>query len=251
MNERIARLLELQEVDKQLASLTAERDAKPRLLRARRETLAAHEARMDALTAEIKHLQSQAKQRELEVQAQEEKIARLRVQLNAIKNNKEYRTMLHEIEAAQASLSDAEDGVLGTYEAIETAQEEQAHLNEVIAQSRDDLEGLAREVDETRAELDRNIEIASAKRAEISRAVESEDLNAYQRLNYGHPGQAVVPVIGGSCRGCFTGLTSNQQASLLSDEKAVLCASCGRIVYLGDDLSAAEMNEPRRYNPLS
>jgi len=251
MNQTTARLLELQQVDVELSKLNAERRNKPSLLRKRRTGLAARESVLEALSKHTKQLQAEVMRRELEVQTREEKIRKLRTQLNLIKANKEYKAMLHEIQYAQAALSEAEDRVLESYEEIEEAGSRARDLEAGILLERAQVEEFAREIEESVAELKRSTQEAGARRKEIAETISRANLSVYERLSQSHPGSAIVPVIAGVCRGCFTRLTSNQQAELLHTEKPLLCASCGRILYVGDDLSAEKLNEPKRYNPLS
>ena len=251
MNETTARLLQLQQVDMELSALNRERRDKPRLLRKRRESLSTRESKLTTLADDTKHVQTQAMQRELEVETHEQKIEKLRVKLNMIKDNKEYRAMLHEIEHAQATLSDAETKLLMAYEEVEQFKEKRKRLEKEIEAERGELEEFAREIEETREDLLRSIEDSSARHREIAEGVGDEDLKLYERLERSKPGAAVVPVVGGACRGCFTSLTSNQKANLLGQDGLVTCASCGRIIYVGDDLSAEKMNDPGPYNPLS
>ena len=250
MNERTARLLELQQVDGELSALIAEQREKPRLVKERRQALDAKSEQLEAFSNEVKHLQTQAMQRELEVQTREEKLNQLRLQLNAIKDNKSYKAMLHEIEDAQLSLSDAEEQVLLAYDETEHAQARAREMASEIRKETAELEAFAREVEQAADELNRSIEDGRGRRGRIADATAADDLHLYERLNRSRPGQAVVAVIAGACRGCFTGLSSNEQSKLLRQEGILTCATCGRVVYLGDDLSADKMNEPEKYNPL-
>jgi hypothetical protein len=172
--------------------------------------------------------------KELDFKELEEKVKRLRVQLNAATSNKEYSAILHEIGSFEANKSVLEDTVLELMtrlDAIEAnAREKKKHLEE----ERTRCDRIRRELEEERSRLEREIRKTQGPREEIRRQIDSEAVSIYERLIKNLDGEVVVPVTEEEkvCAGCHMEVQVQIINLLMRNDQIVRCRSCGRILYL-------------------
>jgi predicted nucleic acid-binding Zn-ribbon protein len=81
-------------------------------------------------------------------------------------------------------------------------------------------------VEDAVAELDRKI-------AEMEGKLEPRVRSRYERLA-GKRGRAVVPVIGGTCYGCFVAVPTALSSDADRNDELRYCDHCGRFLYLID-----------------
>jgi uncharacterized protein len=81
-------------------------------------------------------------------------------------------------------------------------------------------------IDEALVELDRKID-------EMEEALEPQIRNRYRRLS-GKRTRVVVPVIRGTCYGCFVSVPTALASDADRNEELRFCDSCGRFLYLID-----------------
>lgn len=224
-------VIELQQLDQQIAELTAQIDSLP----AEIQTL---EAQLhDFIRTHEEHKQrlaeNQKERRELEgeIQVIQARISRHKDQLYQVKTNEQYRAMVKEIEGEEAKIHEVEDRILEKM--IEAEQlEKQIHA----AASR--LEGeKARVAAETarlqalrQADLEERDRLA-AQRAQDAAAISPEVLELYERVRKGRRGMALAEARDGSCTGCNVRLRPQVYNEVRSNQAVISCESCGRILY--------------------
>lgn len=79
-----------------------------------------------------------------------------------------------------------------------------------------DIEGALERLDEKIAELENELEPAVRSR--------------YERIAKGR-GRAVVPVINGTCYGCFVSIPTAMTAEMIHNDEIRSCDNCGRFLY--------------------
>ena len=231
MREDLAQVVDLQDLDLEIARLQREVQRIPReiadgeqILNSSREAWGQSRERLAALEQFRRR-----KERELEDVTAEQRKRQGR--LFEIKTNQEYAAVLKEIEGLKERRSKLEDEILGTFDDIEAAQsavrDETARFQErekFFQQEQTTKEGELRRL---QGELER---LQEERRRQANR-VEASLLQTYQRLLRSRGGLAVVPVKDGSCLGCHVALTPQTYNELRKGEVFVICANCQRILY--------------------
>ena len=103
----------------------------------------ASEAEHEARVARSKELANRRRTLEGQVDLSRSKLSRLKDQLMAVKTNKEYTAMLHEIQVAEEQIRSEEDKILEIMEEMETKEK--------------DLKGAEQEMQKKSAELQESI----------------------------------------------------------------------------------------------
>lgn len=233
MNDAIAGLIRLQELDKELETLrqgvskTGPRRAEIAARRAK--TLTAQEQSKKSLV----DAQLNRKNLELEIDAKDQAVRKHSGELNSVKSNDAYKALVSEIEAAKKEKTLLEDQVLVLMEKIETLQKE-AKASEADAQkTRGELDGLDRALDAEEAELKAQADTKKTERDAFFAGLPGDARSRYEAIQRGRPGfVAVVPINAMVCGGCRTGLTPNLVNQVMKGKEIMTCESCSRILYI-------------------
>jgi predicted nucleic acid-binding Zn-ribbon protein len=109
---------------------------------------------------------------------------------------------------------------------IQDLKTQRAHLEEASSEGQMEQELFNVSIDEALEQLAKKIE-------EMEGALEPRVRSRYQRLA-GKRTRAIVPVIGGTCYGCFVSVPTALASDADRNEELRFCDSCGRFLYLID-----------------
>ncbi len=231
MREDLAQVVNLQNLDLEIARLQGEAQKIPREIAEWEEELQRSRRTWDDARQRLADFEQlrRRKERELEEVIGEQRKRQGR--LFEIKTNQEYAAVLKEIEALKDRRSKLEDEILELLDQIEgaqrTVQEEATRFQEremAFQQQRTTKEA---ELSRLQAELER----LQKERRQQAKSVEPNLLQTYQRLVRSRGGVAVAPVRDGSCLGCYVALTPQTYNELRKGEVLITCANCQRILY--------------------
>jgi len=239
MYDVIGKLLILQDRDRkimlireQLGRIEPDRET----LRAQTSTAA---AALEEARTRAKLIESDRKQRELEVEAKKQQIGRYSLQQFQTKKNEEYRALAHEIETCKAEISTLEDQQLDLMEQAETTQRQIAassrEAGELKTLADSQLSELAAREQSLKAEL---AELESG-RTQISDVVDPAVLKRYERLLKLKGGSVVVGIEHGVCGGCHMKFPVQLMVQCQAEKELVACPNCGRILYYTPDMDLA------------
>ncbi len=82
-------------------------------------------------------------------------------------------------------------------------------------------------------DLDSALDTLEQKIAEMEESLDPRVRSRYRRTSQRHP-RSVVPVIGGTCYGCFVSIPTALASDADRNEEIRICDSCGRFLYLID-----------------
>ena len=194
---------------------------------------------LEAAKQRSKQIESDRKQRELDVEAKKEQIGKYSLQQFQTKKNEEYRALAHQIETCRADITTLEDAQLSLMEQAEAAQRDfvaatrQADEIKKLAQGKlQDLDGLEKSLTGELAELE-------ADREQLKGAVDPGALNRYERLIKLKGGNVVVGIQHGVCGGCHMRFPTQVLFTCQAGREIVTCPNCGRILYYSSDMDLA------------
>lgn len=228
-------LRQLQEVDTQIYRLRREKDDMPREIDALKTAFEAKKASLAAAEKLSLDAQKEKKEREIEFASREEAAKKLQGQLYQLKTNKEYNTMLQQIQDAKADASLIEDKILESMDKIDAAKNavdaEKLKLQaeeQVFNAEKARIDARAREMDEKIAQLDNQ-------RKHLLPGIDSKILADYDRILKSREGLAIVGVKDNMCGGCNLKVPA-QIINLISKYELVQkCEACNRILVANDD----------------
>lgn len=227
----LERLIRLQQLDNATLETRRSVAAVPGRLAALDERLEAGRGRMEDVRRrrdEARKERREVEKRLAEVQA---RLTRFKDQLMAVKTNKEYTAMQHEIATAEADVARLEDVILehmlqadeldaGVDAAERAAREESA----AVERERADLEG-------QRAAMERELAGAADERARLTESIDPASLRLFESIAGQRQGQAVVEAHNGHCTVCNVRLRPQVFNQVLLNTELIRCESCLRVLY--------------------
>jgi predicted nucleic acid-binding Zn-ribbon protein len=231
LNEEIKQLTGLQVIDLQVAELDEEIDAGQAAIDKLLGSIEERQTSIEELKAKIEA--AEARQREIEAE-QEDELGRIKdrqSKLMQVQTNREYHSLLKEIEDGKKANKEREEEAVQLMEQIESLtliMDEQKKLSQgddkQLAQEKKKVNGEA-------AKLNEKKEAFAKKRKTMIKNFRSSLLKKYDMLRERRNGRAVVGVVNGVCQGCFMNIPPQQFNDLLKGEKMLFCPTCNRILY--------------------
>ena len=231
MVQEVEQALRLQEFDKRISELTNEIAALPKHVAAIEKQLEAHLRKLETNRAALAANQRERKQRELDIQTQEQKISKLNDQTLQAKTNEQYRAFQHEIEYCRAEIRKAEDRILDLMTESEPLEAEVKSAEAELAVEKKQVEAEKASARE-RTETDKRemADVQEKRRAGYS-ALSPAMQRHYDRLKKKHANGVVVSdVRNGLCSACRLTLRPQFYQELRSATTVMFCENCGRML---------------------
>jgi predicted nucleic acid-binding Zn-ribbon protein len=231
MHPDLEKLLELQTKD--LALL--ETDVR---LKALGEEIAALDAAMerareDAETAKRRLEEGVKKREELEkvIEGQRAQQEKRRARIEQVRTAREVQALMTEMDLARSTVARSESDWVKASDL--TSQQEGAvkEAEERMVALRDDQTGERARLDEAKAVLEQEREVALRAREAAAAAVERTLRTRYDRLWSSRLAVVVVPLRGDACGACFTSIPRNRRSQIRAGTHIDTCEGCGVILY--------------------
>jgi predicted nucleic acid-binding Zn-ribbon protein len=214
----------------------------PKTLAARQAAVASRQAELEAARKALQDTKIQLKKHEHSLQGIETKVDDLKVKLNLVKKNEEYKALQNQIAHENTAKAKLEEEILLALEAIESRTAE-------VAQLEADVKRVAAETTTLKQQIDEQTLTHKSQLQELEAAITAAEIiipenfrDRYRRIVGRYGADALAACEDGSCLGCFTAVTAQMRNDLINNESLTFCLSCGRLLYLAD----AELADPRR-----
>jgi uncharacterized protein len=229
----------LQEVELQVAEIRQRIDRKHRAVTAQEKRISELDTKIRNKEAALRTDQIEADRLDLDVKSAEAQIAKLRQALNAAKTNKEYSAVLTQLNTTKADNSKVEERELAIFNQLEAKRKDlEASREERAAETARlmELKSAAQAVeDECRSRLDQFLQ----ERERAAEEVPAKVLEVFNRVAKANDGEAMARLARTNprrgeyaCQGCNMSVTIEQVNAILSRDEAILCNTCGRILYV-------------------
>lgn len=237
MQEIIEKLLILQDrdrkilrVNQELAHIGPEREG----MRARASST---QNQLDAAKLRVKQIESERKQRDLEIEAKKAQIEKYLNQQLLTRKNEEYKALTHEIEMAKEVIFKIEDAEIVLMEQAEAAQKDVARATAEAAAAKKLVDDQIGQLDSREENLKKELAELTGNRAQLAEAVDESTRNRYERLFKSKGENVVVGIDHSACGGCHMKLPAQVVTSCRGQGEIVTCPNCGRILYFTSDMS--------------
>jgi len=236
----LERLIALQQVDADALDARRHIAAHPELVKAADARLAAARAVLDAAKDALKV--SQDERRELEKQAAvfQGRLTKFRDQQSAVKTNREFQALGHEIETATTELGSVEeqeiakmveaDGLIATVKQAEAA----------MAVKQQEVDAGKAALAQALGSQEARLADALARRADVVLGISAATLAVYEQVAKVRKGVGVSAARDGLCSACHVRLRPTVYQQVRRNDAIVQCESCQRILYFIPPPAAAE-----------
>jgi predicted nucleic acid-binding Zn-ribbon protein len=232
MSPDLERLIDLQHAESAIADARARIAAHP-------QRLAAADARLnDAKNAveavKQRQKQNQETRRDLEKDAAvyQGRLTKFKDQLSAVKTNREYQAMQHEIAAAQTELGAAEEKVLERMVEADGLAGELKEAEARLARDQKDIEAEKRALAAELAAAEAELAQATARRDALVSAMPKPVLDLFNQVARARKGVAIgTATREGLCSVCHVRLRPPVFQKIRQNDSIVQCETCQRILY--------------------
>ena len=180
---------------------------------------------------ELDALQKKRKDIELEVQGENDHMAKAKTKLPAVKTNREYTAILSEVEAIKEKVSGLDDKELEIMEILEEKQKEDPGIEKICKEEDASFQEYNAKKD---AELDRmkqELGLLIGKRENVTDQLERVIMQRYEKVASSREGRAVVLLKGSICQGCFQQILPQMVIDVKIGESIQQCSNCIRFLY--------------------
>ncbi len=240
MDEQLNLLIQLQEIDGKIRSLTEQKKRLPEFLADLERRREMHKADLDKVKEALQTAQKNKRDRDKDLEAGVQKVEKLKAHISEIKNNKEYQALLKEIETAEQENKKIEDDILMLMEKIDAAA---AGITAAEQSSRDEEAAIQTEQTQREAEfakLEQELEAVEQGKKEIIALIQPPILSQYQSLINTKSGIAIAEARGESCSGCYMSIPPQVFVNVKKNESIITCPNCHRILYYKEAIAQKE-----------
>jgi hypothetical protein len=171
------------------------------------------------------------RQAELDLKELEEKLEKYKQDLMRVRNEREYSTVLREIDVTKKAISGLETHTLEKLEVIEQVEKEIEALTPEIEVKRREFDALIAECASHLDKLKADLAAWRQQRLGLVNGIPADLLAKYDRLSQLRDGLALAEVRDGSCTACFMTIRPQAYADVRKGEQILICDNCSRILY--------------------
>jgi predicted nucleic acid-binding Zn-ribbon protein len=231
IEEKLRALYQLQKTDSEIDRIRILRGELPLEVQDIEDALAGLQTRVDNLKDEVKGLKDSITNQKAEIENSRELVKKYEAQQMKVRNNREYESLMKEVEFQNLEVELSEKKISGFEEDIKTKNQLIETSHEQIEEMKADLDHKRGELDEITKENEKEEQQLNKKSEQYQEMIESRLLTAYHRIrNNARNGLAVVTVERDACGGCFNKIPPQRQLDIRSRKKIIVCEFCGRIL---------------------
>lgn len=233
MKEQIEVLIKLQKVEAETVQINSTLKGVSKKLEGLDSGLKEFEQGIERQKTVINELKKQYRDYESDIQMNLSRTKKTQINLRSVKTNREYQSLLKEIDDVKQKNSKIEDHMIEcldqideTEQAIAGKQDEYLQLFDRMKNEKEHINKEAEEFKKRLLELDRD-------RENITGRIDPGLLKKYLMVKEQHPeGLAMVPVKDAVCHGCNVNLPPQLYNELFRYDSLRYCPNCQRIIYL-------------------
>ena len=231
MSSQVEKLLVLQDRDRKIVQLTRESEDIPARKKLIETRLSEHRQALTDAQNELKARQASAKNIDVEIESQKQRILKLREQQGNIRTNEEYRAIEREVASIHQQIKDLEDKEIALMEEAESMRGKVNELDQALKREEELVKSDWAAQDTRLKSLGSELEKLKQDRATLTPEIDPSWLSRYDRT-FKHTGDfALVPIENGSCGGCHMKLPPQVAQDVKKGNNMIFCSFCGRILY--------------------
>jgi predicted nucleic acid-binding Zn-ribbon protein len=232
MSPALEALINLQHLETRIAEARAVIAAHPGRLAAADARLSGARAQLDAAKKRLADNQEARRALEKDVSMYQGRLSKFRDQQAAVKTNREYQALGHEIETAQQEMGGAEEKVIERMVEADAMASDLAAAEVEFAAQQQQVEAEKKELTAELAGVQRDLEQATGKRAELVKTLEPRLVTLFEQVARARKGSAVTTATrDGLCSSCHVRLRPQVFQQVRANDQIIQCDSCHRILY--------------------
>ncbi len=244
MEDVIAQLIRLQELDRIRDKLQRRLDQVPIRLKSHTDAIHALEEALSAQEQLFRAAKAEADRAELEVKSKEEEREKIKRQMNAPKlSNREYEMLQEAMAGVLADINSHTDQAVKAMQRAEEAEIQVTDLQGQLDTARTEHLEAKEKLESGLGDVTGDLAKRDEERKEKIKDVASEALQTYERVRRKH--KDALALVEGTidraagrigndlhCSSCYMTITANDAVKVLGRKELITCKSCVRILYV-------------------
>jgi len=231
LREKLALLIELQKMESAAGRITARKKDLPVQLGELETKFMEFSAVVETQREQLEDLRKRRKEKDNQLRMGQETLKRTRERLLEVKTNKEYQSILKEIETLETKNSHMEDEIISLLEELDV-------FEKGVKTKETDLDVQRRRYEEDKAKMEeelnsiaKELDLCARKGGEIREKIPADMLRKYEQIKNATRGVAVVSVWKEVCGGCHMSIPPQLYNELQKSQVLITCPNCSRIIY--------------------
>ena len=231
----LEQLIKLQQLDTGADEAQRTVDAIPSRVDDLDMRLTARTAAVDAATLRLTARKSERQAVETRLAEVQGRLSRFKEQLMAVKTNREYTAMQHEIATAETQVQQFEDTVLEHMLEVDDLGTGVETAERALQVERTEVEGERVALEAERAEMQRRLCGTLDERTKLIGRIGAAARALFETVSRQRHGLAVVEARDGHCTECNVRLRPQVFNQILRNSELIQCDTCMRILYYDPD----------------
>jgi predicted nucleic acid-binding Zn-ribbon protein len=231
MKDQIEILIKLQTLDNEKHSLQLALDQVNSQIESLERPLENHEQALQKKKEKLENFRKVYRDLDRKVQSRRSQIEKSREKVRSVKTNKEYQSILKEIDDLKASVSDIEDETLENLERIENIEIEVNSDQKTLQELRRDIKRKKKAIEDEAEKKRNNLDILIKSRESVENNLAREIVVRYDKVKAKVGLIAVAEAKEAVCQGCHVNIPPQLYNELQRYERLVQCPNCQRIIY--------------------
>jgi predicted nucleic acid-binding Zn-ribbon protein len=231
LKKNLLLLIELQECDSQLVSLSTKKIKLPEKIAKMDEAFHVFKNGIEQNKRKYDELKTRHTESENKIKKIHEGMVKTKERLLEVKNNKEYQAMLKEIEIADSSRGDIETEIISILEELDKLSILVKKDEEILSQRRNEYEAEKKIIETDLNAIDADTVSWEQKRVDLRKDVSADILARYEKVKNRNNGVGVISVWKQVCNGCHMNIPPQLYNELQKTTELLSCPNCNRIMY--------------------
>jgi len=234
-------VIRLQEIDSRLRDLAREIAALPKHIAEIEKKLVSHERKLEADRAALAANQKERKKCEGDIQAQDQKVSKLKDQMLGAKTNEVYRAFQNEIEFCQKEIRKAEDRILELMTESEPLDKNVKSAEGALKAEKAQVDAEKAQTRERTAVDQKAAQELNAERASLVAQISPSTYRTYERIRKGRRGVAIAEAVDGRCAMCNMVIRLQYLQDVKKGDQILTCESCQRLLYYNPPVTLEDL----------
>jgi predicted nucleic acid-binding Zn-ribbon protein len=231
LREQLAILIRLQKTESAVAGISAKKKDLPVRMGTLEQEFKTFCAVVEKEREQLEALRKSRRDKDTHLQKGQEILKRSRERLFEVKTNKEYQSILKEIENLEEKNSRMEDEIISLLEELD-------HFEKSVQDKEEELQVRRLRYDEEKKNmeaelqaLEEELDVCVRKIADLKKDIPADVLRKYEQIKSIGRGVAVASVWKEVCDGCHMSIPPQLYNQLQKSTALITCPNCNRIIY--------------------
>jgi hypothetical protein len=241
MSPDLERLVRLQQLDTTIDDARRRISAHPSRIADADTRLNGARVKVESARSRLKDNQEARRALEKDVALYQGRLSKFRDQQAAVKTNKEYQALGHEIETAQRDLGGVEEKILERMMEADSLAVDVKQVEAALAAQQKEVDAEKKALAQELAVVEESLKQAIAERATLLGGIEKKLVSLYDQVARARKGVALCTATrDGLCSVCHVRLRPQVFQLVRQNESIIQCDSCQRILYYVPPLPPVE-----------